>query len=104
LEYLGLQNKPKAEVHPGHKLTGPKEEEEEKKKKKKAAIGCGVECTAKFSYLINLRYTTNFNCCDRDYKGEELNMRGQTSLRVHAFWRLKMAIHSQAKKSDIKGD
>jgi len=30
LEYLGLHNKPKAEVHPGHKLTGPKEEEEVK--------------------------------------------------------------------------
>jgi hypothetical protein len=29
LEYLGLQYKPKAEVHPGHKLTGPKEEEKE---------------------------------------------------------------------------
>jgi len=29
LEYLGLHNKPKAEVHPGHKLTGPKEEEKE---------------------------------------------------------------------------
>ena len=28
LEYLGLHNKPKAEVHPGHKLTGPKKEEE----------------------------------------------------------------------------
>jgi hypothetical protein len=35
LEYLGLHNKPKAEVYSGHKLTGPKEEEEEKKKKKK---------------------------------------------------------------------
>jgi len=29
LEYLGLHIKPKAEVHPGHKLTGPEEEEEE---------------------------------------------------------------------------
>jgi hypothetical protein len=29
MECLGLHNKPKAEVHPGHKLTGPKEEEEE---------------------------------------------------------------------------
>jgi hypothetical protein len=29
MEYLGAHNKPKAEVHPGHKLTGPKEEEEE---------------------------------------------------------------------------
>jgi hypothetical protein len=29
LEYLGLYNKPKAEVHPGHKLTGRKEEDEE---------------------------------------------------------------------------
>jgi hypothetical protein len=28
MEYLGLHNKPKAEVHLGHKLTGPKEEEE----------------------------------------------------------------------------
>ena len=26
---LGLYNKPKADVHPGHKLTGPKEEEED---------------------------------------------------------------------------
>jgi hypothetical protein len=29
LECLGLHNKPKAEVHPGHLLMGPKEEEEE---------------------------------------------------------------------------
>jgi hypothetical protein len=29
LEYLGLHNKTKAAVHPGHKRTGPKEEEEE---------------------------------------------------------------------------
>jgi hypothetical protein len=28
LEYLGLHNKPKAEVHLEHMLTGPKEEEE----------------------------------------------------------------------------
>jgi len=30
-ECLELYNKPKAEVRPGHKLTGPKEEEEEEK-------------------------------------------------------------------------
>jgi hypothetical protein len=29
LEYLGLHKKPKAQVHPGHKLADPKEEEEE---------------------------------------------------------------------------
>jgi hypothetical protein len=29
MKCLGLHNKPKAEVHPGYKLTGPKEEEEE---------------------------------------------------------------------------
>jgi hypothetical protein len=29
LEYLGLHNKPNAEVHPGHKLTPHKEEEKE---------------------------------------------------------------------------
>jgi hypothetical protein len=28
MEYLGSHNKPKAEVYPGQKLTGPKEEEE----------------------------------------------------------------------------
>jgi hypothetical protein len=29
LEYLGLHNRPKAEVHLGHKVTSPKEIEEE---------------------------------------------------------------------------
>jgi hypothetical protein len=29
MKYLGLHNKPTAEVHPGHVLTGPKEEEKE---------------------------------------------------------------------------
>jgi len=38
LEYLGLRNKPKAEVHPGHKLTDPKEEEEPRYKPR-----CGPE-------------------------------------------------------------
>jgi hypothetical protein len=33
LEYLGLHNKPKVEVYPGHKRTGPKKEEEEEKEK-----------------------------------------------------------------------
>jgi hypothetical protein len=28
MKCLGLHNKPTAEVHPGHMLTGPKEEEE----------------------------------------------------------------------------
>jgi hypothetical protein len=27
MEYLGLYNKPTAEMHPGHKLTGPTEED-----------------------------------------------------------------------------
>jgi hypothetical protein len=29
MKCLGLHNKPTAEVHPGHMLTGPKEEEVE---------------------------------------------------------------------------
>jgi hypothetical protein len=29
MECLGLHNKRNSEMHPGHKLTGPKEEEEE---------------------------------------------------------------------------
>jgi hypothetical protein len=29
MKFLGLHNKPAAEVHPGHKLMGSKEEEEE---------------------------------------------------------------------------
>jgi hypothetical protein len=28
MEYVGSNNEPKAEMHPGQKLTGPKEEEE----------------------------------------------------------------------------
>jgi hypothetical protein len=35
LEYLGLHNKLRAEVHPGHKLTDHEEEEDKKEKKKK---------------------------------------------------------------------
>jgi hypothetical protein len=36
MKCLRLHNMPKAEVHPGHMLTGPKEEEEEKKQKEKS--------------------------------------------------------------------
>jgi hypothetical protein len=42
MEYLGLHNKPKAEVHTGHLLTGPEEEVEEdrrRRKKKKKPTG-----------------------------------------------------------------
>jgi len=35
LEYLVLRNKPKAEVHPGHKVTGPEEEEDVEKRKRR---------------------------------------------------------------------
>jgi hypothetical protein len=35
MECLGLHNKPKAEVHPGHKLTGPKEERRRRRKKER---------------------------------------------------------------------
>jgi hypothetical protein len=35
MECLGLHNQPKAAVHPGHKLTGPKEEEEEEEEEEK---------------------------------------------------------------------
>jgi hypothetical protein len=35
LEYLGLHSKLKAEVHPVHKLTGPKEEEKEEEERKR---------------------------------------------------------------------
>jgi hypothetical protein len=35
MKCLGLHNKPKAEVHPGHKTTGPKEEEEEEEESQK---------------------------------------------------------------------
>jgi len=39
LEYLGLHNKPKAEVHSGHKLMGPKEEEEEEEEEEEGGGG-----------------------------------------------------------------
>jgi len=35
LEYLGVYNKPNAEVHLGHKLTGPKKKKRKKKKKRR---------------------------------------------------------------------
>jgi hypothetical protein len=38
MECLGLHNKPKAEVHLGHMLTGPKEEEEEEEEEIKFEI------------------------------------------------------------------
>jgi len=43
MECLGLYNKPKAEVHPGHKLTGPKEREEEPAHNKVLHIPCICE-------------------------------------------------------------
>jgi hypothetical protein len=52
MECLGLHNKPKAEVRPGHTLTGPKEEEGE---------GGGAEeeeilCLPIFTYFGILTY------------------------------------------------
>jgi hypothetical protein len=49
---LDLQNKPKAEVHPGHRLTGPKEEEN---------VGCSLTpsrlgtCVASLCLLFMLK-------------------------------------------------
>jgi hypothetical protein len=39
LEYLGLHNKHKAEVLPGHKVTGPEEEEKEEKEEEEEEGG-----------------------------------------------------------------
>jgi hypothetical protein len=41
---LGLHNKPKSEVHSGHKLTGLKEEEEEEEK--------GEEPSARYNTVL----------------------------------------------------
>jgi hypothetical protein len=38
MECLGLHNKPTAEVHPEHMLTGPKEEEEEEEEEKRPEL------------------------------------------------------------------
>jgi hypothetical protein len=35
---LGLYNKPRAEVHPWHKLMGPKEEEEEEEEEEEGMV------------------------------------------------------------------
>ena len=37
-ECLGLYNKSRAVVHPGHKLTGPKEEEEEEEEEENTLV------------------------------------------------------------------
>jgi hypothetical protein len=39
MKCLGLHNKPTAEVHPGHMLTGPKEEEEEEEEEESLTTG-----------------------------------------------------------------
>ena len=54
LEYLGLYNKPKAEVHPGHKLTGTKEEEEE--------ACCVSTCKSLYFELPDAEARRNFIC------------------------------------------
>jgi hypothetical protein len=43
LEYLGLHNQLKAEMHPGHKLTGPKQEKEEEEEEVEEEEGGGGE-------------------------------------------------------------
>jgi hypothetical protein len=52
LEYLGLHNKPKAEVHPGHKMTGPKEEEDVEQSRNNEII----------------KYSTQLHLVDHSYK------------------------------------
>jgi hypothetical protein len=44
MECLGLHNKPKAEVHPGHKLTGPQEDEEEEEAEEEGQRGIRDAC------------------------------------------------------------
>jgi hypothetical protein len=40
MEYLGLYNRSKAEVHPGNKLTGPiQEEDEEREEDEEEGVG-----------------------------------------------------------------
>jgi hypothetical protein len=63
MECLGLHNKPKAEVHPGHELTGPEQEEA-------GGSGCGgtvhpridhegLEGEQKYSYILSLTSALN---------------------------------------------
>jgi hypothetical protein len=43
MECLGLHNKPTAEVHPRHMLTGPKEEEEEEEEEEPTTLTLETE-------------------------------------------------------------
>jgi hypothetical protein len=54
LEYLGLYNKPKAEVHPGHKLTGPKEEEKEEEDEEEEEDMCKSKHRFSANFLFGL--------------------------------------------------
>jgi hypothetical protein len=66
LEYLELYNKPKAEVHPGHMLTGPKEEEgggggeEEERKRRKVRKSTPIEYIYFRNSLIFLYLVVQF--------------------------------------------
>jgi hypothetical protein len=52
MKCLGLHNKPTAEVHPGHKLTGPKEEEEEEEEEEGGGGGGGEEEEVRASAVL----------------------------------------------------
>jgi hypothetical protein len=52
MECLGLHIKPKAEVHPGHKLTGPKEEKEEAEEEEHTTRLKGVLQDGLYTFLI----------------------------------------------------
>jgi hypothetical protein len=54
MECLGLHNKPKAEVHLGHKLRGPKEEEEEEEEEGVWDLSCILYFIPQFSSPISL--------------------------------------------------
>jgi hypothetical protein len=54
MKCLGLHNKPTAEMHPGHILTGPKEEEEEE--------GEGRSLGTKRQQMLKIKWRPEFLC------------------------------------------
>jgi hypothetical protein len=63
-----LHNKPKAEVHPGQKLTGTKEEEEEEEEKKKKKKITSLQDYSSLQYSLSIDTENKCRFCIRCVK------------------------------------
>jgi hypothetical protein len=71
MECLGLHNKPKAEVDPGHMLTGPKEEEEEEEEEE-TVFGSAVRSFRVNKWKQATKFLLPYQCRGTIFTGRHL--------------------------------